>query len=156
MLLCVSLRIFYTWIDIFCIIKDYSRYYEEYPSHFHSWNFEPPNKKCNSSHLSLKWYPFSRDIFLNLICIDYLGKYCTPAVPFIMESIGLQVCGELSSLTPCGLTSSCTFAVKFKLQVSKTGGFLNLVPVFCLLPFGKICWALHAQDAFKYLIFSCK
>lgn len=88
---------------------------------------------------------FAHDICLTLICIDYLGNYCTPAVPYIMESMGLQVCGELSSLTSCGLTSCCTFAVKLKIQVSKTGGFLNL-PVFFLLPVGKICWALHAQD----------
>lgn len=72
-----------------------------------------------------------------------------------MESMGLQVCGELRSLTPCGLTSCCTFAVKLKIQVSKTGGFLNFAPVFFLLPVGIIRRALHAQDTIKYLIFSC-
>lgn len=71
-----------------------------------------------------------------------------------MESMGLQVCGELRSPTPCGLTSCCTFAVKLKIQVSKTGGFLNLAPVFFLLPVGMICRALHAQDATKYLLSS--
>uniref|UniRef100_A0A8C2Q600 ubiquitinyl hydrolase 1 n=2 Tax=Cyprinus carpio TaxID=7962 RepID=A0A8C2Q600_CYPCA len=33
-------------------------------------------------------------VTFTLICINYLGGYCTPAVPYIMESLRLQVCGE--------------------------------------------------------------
>lgn len=66
-------------------------------------------------HLSLKWFSFALDNCLTLICIDYLGNYCTPAVPYVMESVGLQVCGELSSLTSCGLTSCCPFALKLQI-----------------------------------------
>lgn len=99
-------------------------YFKEYINHFHLLIFKPQsNKKWNSSHRSLKWYPCAHDICLTLICIDYLGSYCTPAVPYIMESMGLQVCGELRSLTPRGLTSCCTFAVNSKSRFQKLVAF---------------------------------
>uniref|UniRef100_A0A3P9QJG3 Uncharacterized protein n=1 Tax=Poecilia reticulata TaxID=8081 RepID=A0A3P9QJG3_POERE len=35
---------------------------------------------------------------------------------------------------------------RFYVEVSKTGGFLNCASLSFLLPVGKLCRALHAQD----------
>uniref|UniRef100_A0A8B9HYX8 ubiquitinyl hydrolase 1 n=1 Tax=Astyanax mexicanus TaxID=7994 RepID=A0A8B9HYX8_ASTMX len=66
-------------------------------------------RACQTAHNSYIFGEFSPDEFnqffvtprftlllliFTLICINHLGGYCPPAVPYITESMRLQVCGE--------------------------------------------------------------
>jgi len=64
-------------------------------------------------------------VTFTLICINYLGGYCTPAVPYITESLRRQVCGEFS--VHYTAPYSCVFVAELNTQVLNTDSFLNLL-----------------------------
>lgn len=63
-------------------------------------------------------------VTFTLICINYLGGYCTPAVPYITESLRRQVCGEFSVHYTAPYSS--VFVAELNTQVLNTDSFLNL------------------------------
>lgn len=79
-----------------------------------------------------------------LICINYSGSYCTPAVPYITESMRRQVCGELWVQNMALYSSS--FRCRTQTRVSKHWWLSKPCPLLLLsfLPVSYDLWSFFA------------